>query len=84
MSAPRVRSFVIKAWVVIGPKDPATPILFCSGALNKCDIDAARLAGAQGYIGKPFDPDELIEALRRAISTKWSSVAIETAAILFK
>jgi DNA-binding response OmpR family regulator len=44
--------------------DKTTPILFCSGAVTHTDKEAARLAGAQGYIGKPFDPEALINALR--------------------
>jgi DNA-binding response OmpR family regulator len=32
------------------------PILFCSGAVTEADKKAALSAGAQGYIGKPFDP----------------------------
>ena len=52
----RIRSF-----------DQLTPILFCSGAVAEGDIKEATLAGAQGYISKPFDPDDLVRALRAAI-----------------
>ena len=44
-----------------------TPILFCSGAVTQADIEAATQAGAQGYIAKPFDPDDLVKALRTAL-----------------
>ena len=47
--------------------DQLTPILFCSGAVTDADIDAATVAGAQGYIAKPFDVDNLIETLRNTI-----------------
>src|SRR5688500_15141711 len=47
--------------------DQATPILFCSGAVTQTDREAALLAGAQGYVGKPFEPDELIATLRAAL-----------------
>ncbi|HJP92540.1 MAG TPA: response regulator [Pyrinomonadaceae bacterium] len=49
--------------------DQLTPILFCSGAVTEADIEAAKLAGAQGYIGKPFDPDDLINAIREAVAS---------------
>src|SRR5215217_5768095 len=49
--------------------DQFTPILFCSGAVTQADIEAATLAGAQGYVAKPFDPDVLISELRNAIKT---------------
>lgn len=48
--------------------DQLTPILFCSGAVTEADIKAATLAGAQGYISKPFDPDDLVKALRTALN----------------
>lgn len=48
----RIRSF-----------DQNIPILFCSGAVTEADKKAALLAGAQLYISKPFDPEELIVTL---------------------
>jgi len=36
--------------------------------VNQTDVDAALLAGAQGYVGKPFDPDDLIAALPKVLS----------------
>lgn len=47
--------------------DQGIPIFFCSGAVTEADKKAALSAGAQGYIGKPFDPDELIVTLRAAL-----------------
>ena len=54
--------------------DQVTPIVFCSGAVTQQEIEAAHLAGAQGYVGKPFDPDELIDALRTAIAVNSKGV----------
>jgi DNA-binding response OmpR family regulator len=53
----RIRSF-----------DQTMPILFCSGAVTEADKKAALSAGAQGYIGKPFDPEDLITTLRAALN----------------
>jgi two-component system, OmpR family, phosphate regulon response regulator OmpR len=39
--------------------DQTTPIFFCSGAATEADKMMALSAGAQGYIVKPFDPNEL-------------------------
>lgn len=50
--------------------DQSTPILICSGAVTPVDKEAAVLAGAQGYISKPFNTRELIEALRSSVKTK--------------
>jgi DNA-binding response OmpR family regulator len=43
--------------------DQSTPILICSGAITQADKEAGVLAGAQGYIGKPFNSADLIGAL---------------------
>lgn len=44
--------------------DQSTPILICSGALTEADKNAATIAGAQGYLEKPFKARDLIHALR--------------------
>jgi two-component system response regulator ResD len=45
-----------------------TPILFYSGAAYERDRQQAFDAGAQGYLVKPVDNDELIEEVSRIIS----------------
>ena len=45
-----------------------TPILFYSGAAYERDKQQALDAGAQGYLVKPVDNDELIEEVSRIIS----------------
>lgn len=47
--------------------DQNTPILICSGAVSAADKEAALLAGAQGYLGKPFSSKDLVRALRSVI-----------------
>lgn len=44
--------------------DQSTPILICSGAITEADQEAAVLAGAQGYVKKPFSSRDLVRALR--------------------
>lgn len=48
--------------------DTKTPILFYSGAAYEADKEAARLSGAQGYLVKPTDGDELIAEVARLIT----------------
>ena len=48
--------------------DPVTPVLFYSGAAYESDKQQAFSAGAQGYLVKPVDNDELIEEVFRLIS----------------
>lgn len=45
-----------------------TPILFVSGAGFKTDEAQAREAGAQGYLIKPIDTDELAAEVERLIA----------------
>lgn len=47
--------------------DAKTPILFYSGAASDVDKQAAKDAGAQGYLVKPADGDELIAEVRRLL-----------------
>ena len=48
--------------------DVATPILFYSAAAYQTDKEAAHLAGAQGYLVKPAQNDELIAEVVRLIA----------------
>ena len=48
--------------------DTRTPILFYSGAAYERDKQQAYAAGAQGYLVKPADNDDLIKEISRIIS----------------
>jgi DNA-binding response OmpR family regulator len=48
--------------------DLTTPVLFYSGAAYETDRKAARLSGAQGYLVKPADGDQLIGEVGRLIA----------------
>lgn len=50
--------------------DQSTPILICSGAVTQADKEAAVLAGAQGYVNKPFYSSDLIQALRSSLKAR--------------
>ena len=52
--------------------DQSTPILICSGAVTPAHREAAVLAGAQGYVNKPFYSGDLIRALRSSLKSKAS------------
>lgn len=47
--------------------DQTTPILFYSGAGHQSDKDGAIAAGAQGYVVKPTDPDQLTTQIHALI-----------------
>lgn len=48
--------------------DMKTPILFYSGAAYEGDKEAARSSGAQGYLVKPTNGDQLISEVVRLIA----------------
>ena len=56
--------------------DQSTPILICSGAVTKADRKAATLAGAQGYVEKPFVSEDLIRALRSLVTASRGATVI--------
>ena len=58
--------------------DQSTPILICSGAVTQADREAAVLAGAQGYVEKPFQSADLIRELRSVIKLSGISPGIES------
>ena len=45
--------------------DLKTPVLFYSGAAYETDREAARVSGAQGYLAKPTNGDQLIAEVRK-------------------
>jgi DNA-binding response OmpR family regulator len=48
--------------------DPNTPILFYSGAAYEQDKRAALAAGAQGYLTKPMQIEQLVQEITHLIS----------------
>ena len=52
---------------MIRSHDQTLSIFFCSGAVTEGDEKVAFEAGAQGYFGRPFHPDEITATLRAAV-----------------
>jgi len=50
--------------------NPFTPVLFYSGAAYETDKQPALVAGAQAYLVKPAEPEELIAEVSRLISAE--------------
>jgi two-component system, OmpR family, response regulator CpxR len=49
--------------------DPSTPVIFYSAADHTTDQKNAFEAGARCYVVKPADPDDLVNALKAAITS---------------
>ncbi len=48
----------------------AIPILFLTGSSERNAEEKARELGARFYIKKPYDPEELLDAVKRALETE--------------
>lgn len=46
----------------------ATPVLMLTGRRSDADEEIARRAGADDYLRKPFDPDQLIARVERLLA----------------
>ncbi|PYT07462.1 MAG: hypothetical protein DMF60_07040 [Acidobacteria bacterium] len=58
----------IELCTMIRSTDAATPILFYSGMALSGDMDNAIRAGAQGFLVKPVDFDELLRSVSTFVS----------------
>jgi twitching motility two-component system response regulator PilH len=45
------------------------PVLMFSGKVDERDVAVARARGATGFVGKPFDPQQLIESAKQLLPT---------------
>ena len=59
--------------------DRKTPVLFYSGAAYESDREAARASGAQGYLIKPADGNQLIAEVTRLIAESKTTSGVEIA-----
>src|SRR5687768_14880550 len=53
------------------PSYGATPIFLLTSEARHGRVQEARDAGATGWIGKPFDPDKLIEGVRMVLNARF-------------
>jgi excisionase family DNA binding protein len=45
----------------------AVPVIMFSGKVDEASVHQARQRGAQGFVGKPFDPQQLIEQTKQVL-----------------
>ncbi|MFN3521765.1 MAG: response regulator [Phenylobacterium sp.] len=65
INMPRLDGFGVIEGVRANPSHRATPILVLTTESDATKKDRARKAGATGWIVKPFNPEKLIDAVRR-------------------
>jgi CheY-like chemotaxis protein len=57
-------------WVRNGSGSPTLPVLVLSASTYDCDVQAAYLVGANGYLVKPATYEETVE-MARAVNAFW-------------
>jgi two-component system response regulator MprA len=62
---PRVDGLTALRQLRLGPSTAHVPVLLLSGKTAAADFDAGMKAGADGYLAKPFEPDDLLAAIAR-------------------
>jgi putative two-component system response regulator len=67
---PEMDGYELLEAIRIMPKGVTIPFLFLSARTERTDVGRARLLGADDYLFKPFDPPELIEAVRSRLDRR--------------
>jgi two-component system, OmpR family, response regulator MprA len=60
---PRVDGLTALRRLRAAPLTAKVPVLLLSGKTTALDVDAGISAGADGYLAKPFEPEELLAAV---------------------
>jgi two-component system response regulator MprA len=66
---PRVDGLTALRQLRGAPLTAKVPVLLLSGKTSASDFDAGMDAGADGYLTKPFDPDDLVAAVAEMTHT---------------
>ena len=65
---PRLNGFDLTEQLRHVPATERLPILLMSASVQEVDISRGFAAGADGYLTKPFTPDELLTRVREMLS----------------
>lgn len=58
----------LKATAAIKQLNPDVKVIMCSSVGQRKKIDLAAQAGADAYVMKPFDDDDLLDAIREVVA----------------
>ena len=65
---PRLNGFDLTRRLRHTPATERLPILLMSASVQEADISRGFAAGADGYLTKPFTPDQLLTRVREVLS----------------
>jgi len=66
MNMPLVNGYEVLKTIRVKYKDPLTTIVMVTSASEKNDVVACAQLGIQGYLVKPFKPEELNQAIAKS------------------
>ncbi|MFD2872942.1 response regulator transcription factor [Mucilaginibacter ximonensis] len=64
---PEANGYEVFAGLQAAPATRAIPFIFLTASAEKKEVAAGLEMGASGYIRKPFEPEELFEAIRQSL-----------------
>lgn len=69
ITMPRMDGYQVAKIITGNDATAAIPVVMLSGKDGFFDRIRGKMVGAKGYVTKPFDPDELIETIRRCLDS---------------
>jgi CheY-like chemotaxis protein len=67
---PQMNGFEVLERLRADPMTAPVPVIVLTALAQERDIARAVSSGAQGYVIKPFEPDELLKRIRQAIGDR--------------
>lgn len=64
---PEINGFEVLAQLRQDEATKSIPVIMLTALAQRSDVAKAVEAGVDGYVAKPFEPDDLIERIRKAI-----------------
>ena len=86
VNVPQVDGYALAEFVKQSPRLRHVPVLLLAGAFEPIDQERVRVAGADGVLVKPFEPQQLVsrvrELLERVPEPALAAVAVEPSAVV--
>ena len=67
---PGMDGFEVLKSLRANPKTKKLPVVLCSAKAQRSDLEQGEDAGADGYVTKPFDPQDLLDEVSRVLKKK--------------
>mgnify|MGYP001587287938 CR=1 FL=1 len=75
---PRLNGFQVARMIKFDKRLKPTPVLLLTARTQQADKDMGRQVGADEYITKPFDPQQLLDRVNYWLTTRRTNATAET------